>query len=66
MTRNLIASVAMLTVLVRPTGATAAEITVWTSRAIAKRLAEVGGDFERATGHRLIVTSDVPPGGMER
>ncbi|MGQ0639261.1 MAG: substrate-binding domain-containing protein [Gemmatimonadaceae bacterium] len=33
------------------------EITVWTARAIATVLAEVGFEFERTTGHRLNVTS---------
>lgn len=41
--------------------ARADQITIWTSRALATVLAEVGGEFERATGHRLAVTSDLPP-----
>ena len=37
----------------------ASEITVWTSRAIATVLAEIGPKFEQQTGHRLKVTSDL-------
>jgi molybdate transport system substrate-binding protein len=66
MTRTVIAAVALSTALAQPTGAAAAEITVWTSRAIATVLAEVGGDFERATGHKLIVISDLPHGFLHR
>ena len=29
------------------------ELRVWTARALATVLAEVGSEFERATGHRL-------------
>jgi molybdate transport system substrate-binding protein len=44
----------------------AAEIRVWTTRAIATVLAEVAGEFERATGHKLIVTTDLPPAFLRR
>jgi molybdate transport system substrate-binding protein len=37
----------------------AAEIKVWTARAIATVLAEVGPQFEQATGHKLAITSDL-------
>lgn len=40
--------------------ASASEIRVWTARALATVLAEVGPEFERATGHRLIVSSGLP------
>jgi molybdate transport system substrate-binding protein len=29
-------------------------------------LAEIGGEFERATGHRLIITTDLPPAFLRR
>jgi molybdate transport system substrate-binding protein len=29
-------------------------------------LAEIGGEFERATGHRLIIVSDLPPAFLRR
>jgi molybdate transport system substrate-binding protein len=29
-------------------------------------LAEIGGEFEQATGHKLVVTSDLPPGLLRR
>ena len=37
------------------------EIRVWTARAIATVLDEIGPHFERTTGYRLNVTSDLPP-----
>lgn len=42
-----------------PLTASAAEITVWTARAIATVLAEVGPEFERSTGHKLTISSDL-------
>ena len=53
-------TLALLFILAQPTGASAAEIKVWTSRAIATVLAEIGPEFERMTGHKLRVTSDLP------
>jgi molybdate transport system substrate-binding protein len=50
----------------RATPARAAEVTVWTARAIATVLAEVGPEFERATGHRLVIVSDLPAGFARR
>ena len=44
----------------------AAEIRVWTARALATVLAEIGAEFERASGHRLIVSSDLPPAFLRR
>jgi molybdate transport system substrate-binding protein len=40
--------------------ASAVEIKVWTARAIATVLAEVGPQFERTTGHKLVISSDLP------
>jgi molybdate transport system substrate-binding protein len=36
------------------------ELRVWTARAIATVLAEVGPQFERASGYTLVVSSDLP------
>ena len=49
-----------------PRAATAEEIKVFTARALATVLAEIGGEFERATGHRLAVVSDLPTGFLRR
>ena len=57
---SLIVTIAMAVLLANPVIAAADEIRVWTARAIATVLAEVGSEFERATGHRLIVASDLP------
>ena len=59
-------TVAMAVLLATPVGAAADEVRVWTSRAIATVLAEVGTEFERATGHRLIITSDLPTAFQRR
>ena len=64
--RTIVATVVMVAVLVNPIVATAAEIRVWTARAIATVLAEIGAEFERATGHTLIVSSDLPPAFVRR
>jgi molybdate transport system substrate-binding protein len=66
MTHKRIAAVALSIVLANPGAANAADITVWTTRAIATVLAEIGGDFERGTGHKLIVVSDLPPAFLRR
>jgi molybdate transport system substrate-binding protein len=42
------------------------EIKVWTARAIATVLAEIGPEFERTTGYRLSVTRDLPPAFARR
>ena len=59
-------TVAMAVLLATPAGAAADELRVWTTRAIATVLAEVGPEFERATGHRLIITSDLPTAFQRR
>ena len=46
--------------------ARAAEIKVWTARAIATVLAEVGPEFERQTGHQLSIVSDLGPAFVKR
>lgn len=60
---NRMMSTAVLTltfILAHPVITAAAEIKVWTSRAIATVLAEIGPQFERTTGHKLVVSSDLP------
>ena len=49
-----------------PVAATAADIRVWTLRAIATVLDEIGGEFERVSGHRLIVSRGLPPAFLSR
>ena len=63
---KLMVTVAMAVLLATPVGAAADEVRVWTTRAIATVLAEVGPEFERATGHRLIITSDLPTAFQRR
>ncbi len=45
---------------VQPVLTKADEIRVWTARAIATVLVEIGPEFERTTGHKLVVSSDLP------
>ena len=45
---------------------TRGELRVWTTRAIATVLAEVGPEFERTSGSRLRVTTDLPPAFARR
>jgi molybdate transport system substrate-binding protein len=42
------------------------EIKVWTARAIATVLAEVGPQFEATTGHKLTIVSDLPNAFVRR
>ena len=63
---NIVVAAAIVVSLANPLVATAAEIKIFTARAIATVLAEIGGEFERATGHRLIVISDLPTGFLRR
>lgn len=61
MNRNIaaIATLALTLSLTHPLAAHADEIKIFSTRAIATVLEKVGPDFERATGHRLIVISDI-------
>ena len=61
MRRNLLVTAATLAALLQPDVVTAEEIKIWTARAIATVLAEIGSEFERETGHTLVVSSDLPP-----
>jgi molybdate transport system substrate-binding protein len=54
------AAVALAVLLAHSSIAGAADLNVWTSRAIATVLAEIGPQFERETGHRLHVYSGLP------
>ena len=42
------------------------EIKLWTARAIATVLAEIRPEFERTTGYRFSITSDLPPAFARR
>ena len=53
-------AVALVFILALPIIANAAEIKIWTARALATVLAEVGPQFERTTGHHLSVYSGLP------
>jgi len=53
-------ALALTLVLAQPVIANAAEIKVWTARALATVLAEIGPQFERTTGHNLNVYSGLP------
>jgi molybdate transport system substrate-binding protein len=48
-----------LALLSRPDTAMAAEIKIFTTRAVATVLDKVGPEFERTTGHRLNITIDI-------
>jgi molybdate transport system substrate-binding protein len=50
----------MALILAQSAPADAVEIHVWTARALATVLAEIGPQFERETGHRLNVYSGLP------
>ena len=64
--RGLVVAVVVLLALANPLVGTAAEVKIFTARALATVLAEIGGEFERATGHRLVVISDLPTGFLRR
>ena len=55
-----ITAISLTFILAQPVLASAGEIKVWTARAIATVLAEIGPQFERETGHKLIISSDLP------
>ena len=66
MTRLQIAAISIIFAFAHTVVARASEINVWTSRAIATVLAEVGPKFEQQTGHKLKVTSDLFPRFLSR
>ena len=53
-------AVALTFIITQSVIANAAEIKVWTARAIATVLAEIGPQFERTTGHNLNVYTGLP------
>jgi molybdate transport system substrate-binding protein len=59
--RSAIAGIAALGLASTQASAQRPELVVWTTRAIATVLAEVGPEFERTSGITLKVTSDLPP-----
>jgi molybdate transport system substrate-binding protein len=59
-------AVALTFILAQPVIANAAEIKVWTARAIATVLAEIGPQFEHTTGHNLNVYSGLPADFLRR
>ena len=59
-------AVALAFILAQPVIANAAEIKVWTARAIATVLAEVGPQFERTTGHKLTISTDLSSAFVRR
>jgi len=59
-------AVALTFIFAQPLFANAAEVRVWAARAIATVLTEIGPQFERATGHKLFVSSDLPPAFLRR
>jgi molybdate transport system substrate-binding protein len=59
-------ALALTFILAQPVIANAAEIKVWTARAIATVLAEIGPQFERTTGHHLNVYSGLPADFLSR
>ena len=59
-------AVALTFILTQPVIANAAEIKVWTARAIATVLAEIDPQFERTTGHNLNVYSGLPADFVRR
>jgi len=50
-------ALALTLVLAQPVIANSAEIKVWTARALATVLAEIGPQFERTTGHNLNIST---------
>ncbi len=60
------AVVALTFLLAQPVITNASEIKVWTARAMATVLAEIGPQFERETGHKLNIVSDLPAAFMRR
>jgi len=59
-------AIALTLVVGQPALANAAEIHIWTARAIATVLAAIGPQFERTTGHRLNIYSGLPDDFQKR
>ena len=59
-------AIAVAAGVAQPADVHGAEIRVWTARALATVLAEIGPRFERETGHVLVVSVDLPDGFARR
>ena len=58
--------ICLLFALFQAVPASAAEIELWTARALATVLDEIGPEFERATGHTIKVSIDLPAPFVKR
>jgi molybdate transport system substrate-binding protein len=65
-TISALAGLGLAAFLAQPGIANAAHINLWTARALATVLAEVGPQFERATGHKVTITIGLPPEFLRR
>jgi molybdate transport system substrate-binding protein len=65
-TNRWIAPIVLASAVIVAHPARSAEIKVWTARAIATVLAEIGPQFERATGHTLEISSDLSTAFLRR
>jgi molybdate transport system substrate-binding protein len=59
-------TIALAVLFLLPTHALTAELRVWTARAGATVLWEIGPEFERSTGHKLVISTGLPSEFMER
>jgi molybdate transport system substrate-binding protein len=66
MNRIIFTTALAIFIFAQPMRANGGEIKVWTARAIATVLAEIGPEFEKLTRHKLKVTSDLPTGFARR
>ena len=66
MLRTIIPAFTLALVLAVPDAARADDLKVWTARALATVLSEIGPAFERASGTTLNVSSDLPPAFLRR
>ncbi len=61
MTLSAMVGLGLTVLLAQASPVAATEIKIWTARALATVLAEVGPQFESTTGHKLVVFSGLPP-----
>jgi molybdate transport system substrate-binding protein len=59
-------AIALMLFFALPATAAAAELQIWTARAGATVLWEIGPEFERAKGHKLVLSTGLPSEFMER
>ena len=60
MKRIVLKTASLILIIIQTNTVHAAEIKVWTARALATVLAEIGPEFERKSGHKLKISSDLP------